>query len=106
MKRVAWVAVGLFVSFLAPHCVAVEVERSETQRASSWAAAKFQGTRPAGESGSYLVPEGHHTGFELNGHLGRPLRINRQDFDSGIFMGAAEGIDIHVGSEARWLADF
>src|ERR1700761_5290181 len=98
MKRVAWVAVGLFVSFLAPHCVAVEVEKSEIQRASSWAAAKFQGKVQAGGSGSYLVPEGHHTGFELNGHLGRLLRINKQDFDSGIFMGAAEGVDIHVAS--------
>ena len=103
MKRVAWLALSLIAISIHLQCLAVEVQKSELQRAGSWAAAKFQGQSLPAEAESFLVLDAHHTGFELNGHLGRLLRINKQDFDSGIFMGAAEEVSVHLAGDAAAL---
>jgi hypothetical protein len=82
---------------------AVEVQQTELHRAEQWVAAKFQARTQPGEVGSFLAPARHDAGFELNGHLGRALRINKQDFVSGIFMGGAEEVRVHLADAAEAL---
>src|SRR5580704_17691679 len=114
MKNVARSGFGIFVifAFSLMECFAVTVQKSELQRAGRWATAKFTGEIAPATPESFLVVEAYYTGFEhmgfaqdfeKNGHLGRPLQINTNDYESGLFMGNAEAVAVHLTTAAKSL---
>ena len=114
MKNVVRSGFGIFAIFALSlmECFGVTVQKSELQRAGRWATAKFTGEMKPGTPESFLVVEAYYTGFEhmgfaqdfeKNSHLGRPLRINTNDYASGLFMGNAEAVAVHLTATAKSL---
>ena len=75
---------------------------AEQKRAEQWAAAKFAAAMQPEQAASYLLPEGE--GTQLNGHLESPLRIGSVDYSSGVYMGKASTIRIHLTSPATSIS--
>ena len=85
-----------------PASFAATTSPAEQKRAEKWAAAKFAAVIQPETASGYLLPEGE--GVELNGHLGSPLRIGSADYRSGLYMGKAGTIRIHLTSPATSLS--
>jgi alpha-galactosidase len=114
MKNIARSGFGIFAMFALSlmQCLGVTVQKSELQRADRWAAAKFTGEVKPGTPENFLIVEAYYAGsldmgfaqdFEKNGHRGRPLRINANDYASGLFMGNAEAVAVHLTTPAKTL---
>jgi len=93
-------------------CLGVTVQKSELERADRWATEKFTGEMKPDASESFLAVEAYYTGFEnmgfaqnfeKNSHFGRPLRINTNDYASGLYMGNAEAVSVHLTAPAKSL---